>query len=126
MTSDKIKVLLVEDEPMWQQGIRDLLSTEPRIELIAVVDNADDAEVFFAAEHPDVVLIDWKINGPRDGLQLAKALEAQLSCDRMILVTGSPPDQIPAHPYGYVPKPKIAMQLVDTILKNSKIQSSAC
>jgi len=115
MTGEKIKVLLVEDEPMWQQGIHDLLSTESRIELVGIVDNADDAEVFFDAERPDVVLIDWKINGPRDGLELAKALEAKLPCDRMILVTGSPADQIPVHPYGYVPKAKIAEGLITQI-----------
>lgn len=101
---------------MWQQGIAALLSMQPEMELAGVVDNADDAEVFFETLQPDVVLIDWKIKGPRDGLELAKALEAKIPPHRIILVTGSPPDQIPPHPYGYVPKPKIASALVEQIL----------
>lgn len=111
-----IKVLLVEDEVMWQQGIAALLATEPSLTLIGTVDNADDAEVFFNADPPDIVLIDWKIRGNRDGLELAKSLEAKIPPRQMILVTGSPPDQIPPHPYGYVPKPKIASALVEQIL----------
>ena len=112
-----IKVLLVEDEVMWQQGIAALLQFAGDIQLVGIVDNANDAEIFFDAEQPDVILIDWKIRGPRDGLELAKALEAKISPTRMILVTGSPADQIPKHPYGYVPKPDIASQLVPTIHK---------
>ncbi len=118
-----IKVLLVEDELMWQQGIAALLGLESEIELVDVVDNADDAEVFFDAHQPDIILIDWKIRGMRDGLELAKALSEKISTERMILVTGSPPEQIPPHPYGYVPKPKIATDLVSQIL--TRYQASA-
>ncbi len=100
---------------MWQQGIAALLAAESDISLLSVVDNADDAEVFFNAEKPDIVLIDWKIRGSRDGLELAKSLESKLPARRMILVTGSPADQIPGHPYGYVPKPRIASDLVPQI-----------
>lgn len=110
-----IKVLLVEDEPAWQQGIEALLSLEPDLTLVGVVDNADDGEVFFDAEAPDVVLIDWKIKGPRDGLELAKALESRLKAEKIILVTGSPADQLPAHSYGYVPKSRISSDLVSEI-----------
>ncbi len=113
-----IKVLLVEDEMMWQQGVAALLSTEPQISLVSTVDNADDAEVFFEAEQPDVVLIDWKIKGARDGFVLAKSLESKISPQRLILVTGSPPEQIPPHPYRYVPKPQIAMNLIPEILES--------
>lgn len=110
-----LRVLLVEDEPMWQQGIAALLETDPEIELLSIVDNADDAEVFVAAEHPDVVLVDWKIKGPRDGLELARSLAQQLPVERIILVTGSPVEQIPEHSYGYVPKSRIASELIPGI-----------
>ncbi len=110
-----IKVLLVEDEVLWQQGVAALLMTESDMELAGTVDNADDGEVFFEAIQPDVVLIDWKIRGSRDGMELARTLERKLSPKRMILVTGSPAEQIPEHPYFYVPKSRIASDLVPQI-----------
>jgi DNA-binding NarL/FixJ family response regulator len=107
-----MRVLLVEDEPQWQQGIAALLALEG-ITLVATVDNADEAEIWFDAEPPDSVLIDWKIKGSRDGLALARSLEAKgFSPRRIVLVTGSPPEQIPAHAYGYVPKSQISSQLI--------------
>lgn len=118
-----INVLLIEDEPMWQQGLKALLQTEPRIRLVGIVDNADDGEIFFEAEKPDVVLVDWKINGPRDGLELAKWLESRMPSERIILVTGSPQEQIPAHPYGYVPKSRIATELLPQILASMPEQA---
>lgn len=118
-----IKVLLVEDEPLWQQGIAALIETEPTVQLIGTVDNANDAEVLFDVEKPDVVLVDWKIKGPRDGLDLAKSLEQHIPPHRIILVTGSPPEQIPPHPYGYVPKSKIAMRLLSRILTCEQMTS---
>lgn len=107
-----MKILLVEDEPMWQQGIRALVESVPGYTLCSVVDNADDGEIFFAAEHPDVVLVDWKIKGPRDGLEFAAWLAQHIDPKQIVLVTGSPPDQIPPHPYGYVPKSCLASNLL--------------
>lgn len=111
-----VKVLLVEDEALWQQGISSLLEGESRIQLIGIADNADDAELFFKAEQPDILLLDWKIKGSRDGFELARSLEKNLHPDQIIMVTGSPPDQIPENPYGYIPKSKIASELVPQIL----------
>ncbi len=108
-------ILLVEDEPLWQQGITLLLNAEDDFNLIHVVDNADDAEIIFEAQTPDILLIDWKIKGNRDGLELAAKLSSKATPNRIILVTGSPPDQIPPHPYRYVPKPQIAIRLVEEI-----------
>jgi DNA-binding NarL/FixJ family response regulator len=116
MMTNPIKILLVEDESMWQQGIAALLATEKNLILTGIVDNADDAEVFFEADPPHVVLVDWKICGNRDGLELAKGLQQKIDSERIILVTGSPPEQIPPHPYCYVPKPQIASALIPTIL----------
>jgi DNA-binding NarL/FixJ family response regulator len=110
-----IRIILVEDEPMWQQGIAALLSMEEDLILLSTVDNAQDALIFCEAEQPDIVLLDWKIKGDVDGIALGHLLAQTMPPHRLILVTGSPVDQIPDHPFGLVPKPQIASQLVERI-----------
>lgn len=114
-----ISVLLVEDEPLWQEGVKALLATDSNLHLAAIVDNADDAETAFVQYSPDIVLIDWKIKGDRDGLDLAAALVSKIPEDKLILVTGSPQEQLPQNPYGYVPKPQIASKLIDEIKRRA-------
>ncbi len=121
-----INVVLVEDEPMWQQGIAALLSMDAELVLVGTVDNADEAESMVERLKPDIVLLDWKILGGRDGLELAKSLERMVTPQQIILVTGSPVDQIPEHPYGYVPKPRIATELIDQIKSRAKASCQSC
>ncbi len=40
--------------------------------------------------HPDVVIVDWMLAGPLDGLQVAEALSAALGTTRTVMVTGFP------------------------------------
>ena len=111
-----IHVLLVEDDPTWQVGVDALFSSEENIDLLAVVDNYEDALKAFDEEKPDVVLLDWQIKGERDGLQVGqKLLERGFPASRMILVTGSDPALLPKHPFRLIPKPRIASDLVYAI-----------
>ncbi|MBY0450715.1 MAG: response regulator [Cyanobacteria bacterium] len=113
-----MKILLVEDEPLWQQGVKLLLKSQSDLgfELVGIVDNYDDALSSFDAEKPDVVLLDWKLRGSRDGLEIAAALVEQgVSPGRLVLVSGSEKSMIPPNPYHYVPKASIAESLVPTL-----------
>ena len=115
---DFMKILLVEDEPLWQQGVKLLLRAHSDLgfELVGIVDNFDDALSLFDQESPDVVLLDWKLKGSRDGLEIAAALVAQgVSPERLVLVSGSEQSMIPPNPYHYVPKATIAESLIPTL-----------
>lgn len=110
------RIMLVEDDPSWQVGVDALLSGEEGLDLVAVTDNFDAAMALFEAEKPDVVLLDWQINGEKDGIEVGKALLAQgFPADRMILVTGSDPAILPPHPFRLVPKARIASDLIYAI-----------
>ncbi len=110
------RVLLVEDEPLWQEGIRSLLSLEGNMELVGVADTFEAGLATYESMKPDVVLLDWKLAGERDGLELGEALaRAGHAPERLILVSGSDRSLIPANPYGFVPKPRIASMLVPAI-----------
>jgi two-component system response regulator NreC len=58
-----IKVLLADDHTLFRQGIRNLLSTEPDMQVIGEVANAGDAMQKAAELRPDVVLMDIGMPG---------------------------------------------------------------
>ena len=59
----KIQVLLTDDHAMFRQGVRNLLSAEPDIEVTAEAANAFDAVALSRETHPDVVLMDIGMEG---------------------------------------------------------------
>lgn len=111
--SDKsVRVLLVEDDPDWQQGIGRLLETHPRFELVAVADHFEAALHAFTRHQPGLVLLDWQIRGDSDGLAVGRALiERGLSPDRVIIISAAPLATIPAHPFRFLGKTRIAHDL---------------
>jgi DNA-binding NarL/FixJ family response regulator len=111
-----MKLLLVEDEPIWQRAIAGLITAQPGWNLCAMVDTFDAAIAAYHTHQPDVVLLDWQIRGPQDGLAVGHALLALgHSADRLVLVSGSPPHLIPVHPFQAVPKHLIPLQLIETL-----------
>jgi CheY-like chemotaxis protein len=111
--SQPIRILLVEDEPLWQLGIQSLLETDARFQLAAIVDHFEAAMQAFAEKRPTAVLLDWKIRGTRDGLELgAQLLKEGLPPERIILISGSEASSIPSHPFLFVPKSRIANELL--------------
>ena len=108
-----IRILLVEDETPWQEGIAALLSTDFRFRLIGIADHYEEALHLYNEQQPDVVLLDWKIKGAQDGLAVGNALlERGLPPERIILISGSSPSSIPTHPFLYIPKNQIGDELL--------------
>ncbi len=69
----RIKVLLVEDDPIWADGISQLLSREADLELSNIASTPEQAmEVYTQA---DIVLMDLNLTGNElDGMELAAAM----------------------------------------------------
>lgn len=112
-----VKVLLIEDELLWQEGIQALLaSADEPYEVVGVADCYEEALELFNKVQPDIILLDWKIQGGKDGLAVGKTLlEKGFPAEKIILVTGSQPSVIPDNPFGYVPKQQISFKLLDTL-----------
>ncbi len=85
--SEQTKVLIVDDHPVFRQGLRDVLETDPAIN---VVGEAADGEVALELVHdinPDVILMD--INLPTmNGLQVTRKIKGQLPDMKVIMITG--------------------------------------
>ena len=85
--SEEIKVFIVDDHPVFRQGLRDVLETDPELN---VVGEAADGEVAIELVHeinPDVILMD--INLPTiNGLQVTRKIKSQLPDVKVIMITG--------------------------------------
>jgi len=85
--SEQINLLIVDDHPLFRQGLRDVLETDPNLQ---VVGEAADGEVAIEkafSVNPDVILMD--INLPTiNGLQVTRKIKAQLSDVKVIMITG--------------------------------------
>lgn len=74
-TTDKIKLLIVDDHPMVLEGLRAMLQQIPFVELIATANNAYEAIEHIEKLQPQMVLTD--INMPEiSGIELAKKIKA--------------------------------------------------
>ncbi|MDX1663305.1 MAG: response regulator transcription factor [Candidatus Promineifilaceae bacterium] len=82
-----ITVLIVDDHPMFRQGLRDLVESDP---LFRVVGEAADGESALALAQelaPDVVLLD--INLPTiNGLQVSRRLRDDQPDTKSVMITG--------------------------------------
>jgi DNA-binding NarL/FixJ family response regulator len=71
----KAKILLVDDHPLIRQGLAQLISNAPDLDVCADVEDAESAMAFVKKSRPDLVIVDLSLKG-RSGLDLVKDLKA--------------------------------------------------
>ncbi|MFC2003375.1 response regulator [Chloroflexota bacterium] len=83
----KARILLVDDEPMVQQFLTEILSEEGHE--VEIVDNGNDALEKFESDNYDLILLDIKLPG-MSGIELYKHLQkkAKSLVRRVIFITG--------------------------------------
>jgi DNA-binding NarL/FixJ family response regulator len=120
MVSDRVSVVIVDDQRLFVEALDAILATDGRI---TVVGRAEDGRgaLELAREHaPDVVLMDIAMP-VMDGIEATRAISAELPAIRVIVVTGSAASADisrarSAGAAGYVTKDQIADDLVRAIL----------
>lgn len=71
-----IRTVIVDDEPLAREGIRQLLESETEFTVVAECADGDDAVDTIAREHPDVVFLDVQMP-QRDAFDVLAALPEQ-------------------------------------------------
>lgn len=81
-----IEVLLVDDHEVVRRGLRDLLSDEPDIEVVAEAGSADEALAVAMHVEPDVAVVDVRL-GDGDGVALCRELRSKPNPPQCLVLT---------------------------------------
>ena len=113
-----LRVLIAEDEALLAEELSLRLSRLGLVPL-ATVDTADDAVKAALSLKPDLILMDIRLKGNKDGVQATEIITSVTSIPTVFLTAHSDPETISrakeAQPYGYVLKPYNERDLVVTL-----------
>jgi two-component system, NarL family, nitrate/nitrite response regulator NarL len=85
--TDRIHVVIVDDHPLFRQGVAQTLAGAPDIEILAEGGSADDAIRLASDLLPDVLLLD--INIPGGGLSAAQVVASRSPVTKIVMLTVS-------------------------------------
>lgn len=114
----KTRVLLVEDDFLVAGEIEHGL-TQSGCEVVGIADTATEAESMARAYHPDVIVMDIRLKGTRDGVEAAIAIFIELGI-RSLFATAHADDETreraaSAKPLGWLQKPYSSRELIRLI-----------
>jgi DNA-binding NarL/FixJ family response regulator len=84
--SAPIRVLTVDDHPLFRNGVAALLATQPDMQVVAEGGNGREAIRQFRAHRPDVTLMDLQMP-EMSGLEATIAIRAEFPDARIIVLT---------------------------------------
>lgn len=82
-----VRVLVVDDQPIFAQALTALLEADPRIEVVGEADSGAYALELADELEPDVVLLDVLMPG-WDGLEITRRLRSDHPGLRVVVVSG--------------------------------------
>ena len=88
LSSPAPRALIVEDETLIAEELKERLS-RLGFSVIAAVDTADEGIAIATREHPDLVLMDIRLRGEKDGVQAAKEIREQVDVPIVYLTAHS-------------------------------------
>jgi DNA-binding NarL/FixJ family response regulator len=86
--SGLVRVALVEDNRVFREALELLLGLREDVEVVASVDNGNDAVMLCREHDPDVVVMDYRLPGI-DGVQATAALRAACPEVAVVCLTAS-------------------------------------
>ncbi|MGH2522325.1 MAG: response regulator [Anaerolineales bacterium] len=114
-----IRILLVDDQALFREGLRTLLSVQPDLEVVGEAGDGEEAVQLAARLRPDVVLMDVRMPA-LDGVAATRRLRATQPECRVIMLTTFDDDEyvfegLRAGAAGYLLKDAPSAKLVEAI-----------
>ena len=81
-----IRILVVDDHPLWREGIAALISIAPDMQLVGACSNGREAIEQFRALRPDVTLMDLQMP-VMSGREAIAAIRGEFPDVRIIVLT---------------------------------------
>ena len=88
---NQIRILCVEDHPVFRQGLRAMIESEPDMALVGHAPNAVEAISQFRRHRPDVTLMDLRLPGT-NGTDVLISIRGEFPQARIIMLTTSDGD----------------------------------
>ena len=82
----RIRILLVDDQAMFREGLRTLLATQPDFEVVGEAANGEEALRLCSSERPEIVLMDLRMP-VLDGVAATRRIHAAHPDTRVIVLT---------------------------------------
>lgn len=119
--AEAIRIVLVDDHPLFREGVAYTLAAQADMSVVAQGENADEAVRLAGAHAPDVLLLDLNIPGG-GGIEAVRAVAAAVPATRVIMLTASVDEDdlaaaMAAGARGYILKGVAARELISIIRK---------
>lgn len=113
------RAVIVEDDGIMAEFLR-IVCEEIGVDVAGVAHTAEDADRLIAEQDPSHVLMDVRLGGARDGVDIALDLHAVSPTTRVIFVTGSREPRTLArieadHPWRVLIKPVMVAELREAL-----------
>jgi DNA-binding NarL/FixJ family response regulator len=120
----KIRVMIVDDHPLFRQGLRQAIGEDSRFEVIGEADNGQTALNKIPELRPDVVVLDVNLPGV-NGLEVAASLRAKKLKVSIVILTMLKDEQafnkaLNLGIHGYVLKENAAEEILNCIAAVSR------